>query len=973
MYQQRVPTENSTSCCALEAVHLTRVCTVLIFVEEVEREAIKKTPEETLCMLSNGATHLANNVFLSVVRDDVDHAFLFTDDDIASHAPVSLLNLSRAVQFDIQVDGVAAEQPKSSESDGNTTTVVKEPTKKAATNSTTAHTAALTNASTKPMSSAHVNPTSHVVEHPQLLTSSNGMYAIALGPFQRRHVLLHVPRGEVAELLLPHAVISCVWHPHEGHVLFLLGVDGSVTAVDVSWIRHHVAPRLLATISAVEIHQALFDRTLLAQRRHQHTSSKLTPSSADAVNVQPEALVPVSSPSLPTSMPTTSSVTSANEAASSIHFVALSIVSETPGLPTMLLILSSRGDIISVKIGGDFHPACDATMAARLHEREHLQELGYVSPREATELALLGSWEQQPLDSARGASAPGSGRLHSVKGAGGVDVELLDDGTLRRRDVLSDDVLGRTTVFALAAGMNLSTDTADDQLIAVNDGHNHPSASPINALFCVHHVVQPTVADALNEPNDYAVSLAVHVVDAHAGLHCVNVLHTSGELRGYLLHERDLLSVDLRKHRHEHVVRFSDAPIAPSVAPPATQQRAARDEAPWKGGERLRRILQEFILISSNNLLLVKSVSTPRNNFLVVYPLWHSTKVVSGEGYIGEWIYYEPHRQGCSLLPSPGYDSCSPPAPLATRIPLDMSHYSVALGDDGLLMMFPDRVRTHADCNKEHSDKKQLLAVVGVPTVELFLSALYAQQGSVTILPDTTSAAPESSQRRDQALINDCIMLASSEHRGILVDGGFDDAPAASSSSSAALEEKVGQVFDNLHHKEQLEKKNVELFLSALYAQQGSVAILPDTTSVAPESSQRRDQALINDCIMLASCEHRGILVDGGFDDVPAAASSSSSAALEEKVGQVFDNLHHKEQLAREKREQLAAKLQGLQGRIEAAGEKATKMKDLLLEALYSREGLNEVYRTNNVLGQIKTPLTELEHVISWRGEQENS
>lgn len=837
-------------------------------------------------MLSNGATHLANNVFLSVVRDDVDHAFLFTDDDIASHAPVSLLNLSRAVQFDIQVDGVAAEQPNCSESDA--TTIVKESIKKTAINSTTARTAALTtNANSKPTPSTHGNPsTSHVVEHPQLLTSSNGMYAIAIGPFQRRHVLLHVPRGEVAELLLPHAVISCVWHPHEGHVLFLLGVDGSVTAVDVSWIRHHVAPRLLATISAVEIHQALFDRTLLAQRRHHHTSSKLTPpSSTDAVNVQSEVLVPVSSPSLAaaaallpsSSMPTTSSATSAKEAAASIHFVALSIVAETPGLPTMLLILSSRGDIISVKIGGDFHPACDATMAARLHEREHLQELGYVSPKEATELALLGSWEQQPLDCARGASAPGSGRLHSGKVGGGVDVELLDDGTLRRRDVLSDDVLGRTTVFALAAGMNLSTDTADDQLVAVSDGHNHPSASPINALFCVHHVVQPTVDDALNEPNDYAVSLAVHVVDAHAGLHCVNVLHTSGELRGYLLHERDLLSVDLRKHRHEHVVRFSDAPIAPSVAPPATQ-RAARDEAPWKGGERLRRILQEFILVSSNNLLLVKSVSTPRNNFLVVYPLWHSTKVVSGEGYIGEWIFYEPHRQGCSLLPSPGYDSCSPPAPLATRIPLDMSHYSVALGDDGLLMMFPDRVRAHADCNKEHTDKKQLLAVIGVPTVELFLSALYAQQGSVAILPDTTSAAPESSQRRDQALINDCIMLASSEHRGILVDGGFDD--------------------------------------------------------------------------------------------VPAAASSSSSAALEEKVGQVFDNLHHKEQLAREKREQLAAKLQGLQGRIEAAGEKATKMKDLLLEALYSREGLDEVYRTNNVLGQIKTALTELENVISWRGEQ---
>lgn len=784
-------------------------------------------------MLSNGAVHISNNVFLSVVRDDVDHAYLFTEDDVSSHAPLSLLTLSRAVRFDLQVDGVTNVSEIT-----NTTSVtppISSSPPKAAPGKTLGK---AQQASPKPLEPCR----DHVVGHPQLSTSSDGQYTIAFGPFQRRHLLIYVPKGDVAEVLLPHAIAACAWHPHEGHVLFLLGVDGSVTAVDVSTIRHNVAPRLLARITAEEVHQALLDRTLHALRRKPTETLSIAKATSATEAAPPKA---------------TDSRSSAKEAARSIHFVALSMVAETPGLPTMLLILSSRGDIISLKIGSDFLPACDATMAARLNEQEHLQERGYVNAHEATALTLLGSW-QQPAHLI-GAT---SGHHHKDAIAPGATLAHPGDSTVRRGEELSDDVLGRTTVFALAAAMHHE-----------DDGDHHVSAAPLNALYCVHHVVQPFVADAANVPSEYAVALTVHVVDAYAGLHCVTVLYTSGELRGYLLHERDLLSVDLRKHRHEYTVRLTDAPVA---RPTKAQVETTLE---WKGGAAVREALLHYTLTSSGNLMVVKAADTPRQNFVVAFPVWHALQVAPGEGFLGEWVYLEPHRQGAALIPSPGYDSSRPPAPLATRVPLDMTHYSVALGSDGLLLLFPDRVGPLVE-------GKQPLAVVAVATVELLLSALHAQIGSTMVVPDpsTTQAA---------------------------------------------------------------------------------------STKCDHEGSRSKVASAIGDCVLLAAEQHRHLLVESGHTESNAFVFSPppSSSLMESSASAVYETLFQQETAAREKRERIAARLAGLSARAAASNDRANHMASLLTEAMYSREGMDEVHRTNDVLGQIKTALNELQHVVAWRGE----
>lgn len=488
--------------------------------------------------------------------------------------------------------------------------------------------------------------------------SCDGAFVMFIAPFETRHILLRVRDGAVCELRSEAPVIVGDWHPAGGatssvddsSLLFLLDVEGNVTCIDANTVRHGVA---VSPLSVINCHDLIQYHN---EHRGGHSASDVVTTTAPKVEQR------------------------------TVEFVGMHLVPATPGLPLMLLLLGSGGDIFSVKLHqGNLRPTCDATQEA---------------------------------------IAAGTMLVAATKPIGGNVAPILQS-----------------------------------QPLGVSGKSNTPP-------LCIHHIVKPELGGG--SKGNEALAITCALVDRHPGLHMVTILSSSGSLHIFYLQERDFLSIDLHRTRCDVIITLSSSPLRTAAATvaettPKQQQSSSKlkDYHAVQVAQRLgsmEPLLRSVGIVMHRNLMGIK-LNCGREVYVVALPMWDETRT--------EWVLLEPFRSGSMRIPSPGNSVADIPAPVAVRVPVSLTGYSIAIGERGELLCFPSEISaTAATCSTRPS------TVMRLSIAMLLSSALMAGVEAVTMCdgrdPQGELELPSEQEEKE------CILSSAKLHTELLTRSHSD-------------------------------------------------------------------------------------------------------------------------------------------------------------------------------------------------------
>lgn len=201
-------------------------------------------------------------------------------------------------------------------------------------------------------------PARHLVR-----SSVDGKYVAVIATTSHEHCMIEVATGHVSSFVLERNVLAVVWHtgseryPHAASYVCLLTEGGVVIILDASSTCRGADITCVAVLDCGQL-----IRELLAAECAKAAAS------GGCVNL-------VAAPQLLSAVcrTTTAGASSPPVVSPEADLVSMCFTHETFGLPTMLLLVSRRGDVYSVKLDdATMQPAPDALTAARFSKEDGL-------------------------------------------------------------------------------------------------------------------------------------------------------------------------------------------------------------------------------------------------------------------------------------------------------------------------------------------------------------------------------------------------------------------------------------------------------------------------------------------------------------------------------------------------------------------------------------------------------------------------
>ncbi|KPA79302.1 hypothetical protein ABB37_05765 [Leptomonas pyrrhocoris] len=672
-------------------------------------------------MRSNGVVHIGNDTFLAATKDVTDSLFLFSS-SFPSEEQLAALPLARHARFNPH----AALPCTATELEHYTAEATRE--RSTATADVAERALVLTTneelASPLFRHSLHASPDGH-----QIAVISN---------VQRHHYIVDiaVEPAAVCALKMPEIVRSVCWHPVAPHVLYVLFVTGDMMIYDTSRSRLGV---VLPRHRRVAL-RPLMQRCLL--ETNEEVSSKAANGAPSPSSVTPS--VPASAAAKPKNGKTGEDGTSTSTGIRRHKSTTGASRAPSPAAtsppfasPSVYAASAKRAALPVYEVHMTSSPTSGTVLTAS-HLANSPQQ--GVAERQAFDEVI-------PIDKESDDDVPTGAEDNAVAAktantTASTDVADAQRGRTAQTDLVDLYALAPTpSMPAILLVLSSSGDvyavhiSEEDALpalataAAVDDGRVRTLEEERSRLAAlkgeeeraisieVHHLIRGELTASWDE----ALAIRGCRIDADAGTHAVFFCTANGVVKGAWVSEPDLLA--------RHRAAFVQSTGAPNIS--FTVHLDGRDGA-------VRECLSPAVpstthtvsMTQSRNLCLLRCGETGEASYLLALPCWDRQR----KG----WSCWQPTceaarttAEGSRALSLLSTANAVPP-PIALRLPYDTRGFSVALGEQELLLVPEASVPKLGVCERHR--------IFSVVLLSLLRSALYARCGTLRLHPTVGKA-----------------------------------------------------------------------------------------------------------------------------------------------------------------------------------------------------------------------------------------